>query len=59
MEKELTEFVNNLRLQAKEFEEYAINNSVGENFTIKFCSMMYAYREIADEIENKFLKCGN
>lgn len=50
----LYEFVKNLRLQADEYEQIAINNKDGENLTVKLVATMYAYREIADKIEQKF-----
>lgn len=47
------EFVKNLRSQADEFQEIALNNK--GNIEVKFVSMMYAYREIASNIEQELL----
>lgn len=51
----LQEFVKYLRSQAEEYGKTACDSSLGNNFEIKMVSTMYAYKEIADEIEKEFL----
>jgi hypothetical protein len=55
MDIRLYEFVNNLRLKAHEYENIALDNEKHRpDLTIKMVGMMYAYREIADKIEDEF-----
>jgi hypothetical protein len=51
----LYEFVKELRSQADEYENMAINNEkLRPNFTVRMCGMADAYREVADKIEQEF-----
>lgn len=52
--KEIVEFIKNLRSQAETFQSDALDRQ-GTNFEIKLVATMYAYKEIADELENKFI----
>lgn len=53
MELKIHEFIKNLRTQADEFQDIALNSK--GNIEVKFVAMMYAYREIARSIEQELL----